>query len=172
MTMPPDTALTDDKKEEIQDSAEEAVMERINQANEASVMAGFKAPKGNEKVVQIAFRRGLCGECCAAVKARLDTDASLPEAYNIVDKLYNGDSHFFLETIDGNRVIEPTWKQIVVSKAEEDGSGRSHALALSDFPNVFVGTKEELKDKVVEACNLLKKPKESGELLKHWGIEF
>jgi len=149
--------------------ADTAVMNYLHEMNAQNAMFGIPAPEGNEALAQQHFRRGFCGESCDAVLAQLQAGSGSTLGFSKVDKNHGG-THYFLESADGRQVIEPTWKQIVVSHAEEQADAAACAQALAHFPAVFVGAKTDLAATVRAACQALDKPEAADDLLRHWGI--
>jgi hypothetical protein len=147
---------------------ETGVKRHIQQMNAGNAQWGIQQTPA-EAFAQSHFRRGLCGESCDAALEALQ-QSGLQGDFRKSNAEFNGETHFFLQTPDGSQVIEPTWKQIVVSHQEEQQHPERCAAALSNFPAVFVGSKEQLAAQVAAAYKALGKSQDSSAILGHWGM--
>ncbi|WP_186156734.1 hypothetical protein [Burkholderia gladioli] len=147
--------------------ANTAVSQHIQQMNAANAQWGItQTPQ--EAFAQSTFRRGLCGESCDAVLAALQRQGV--SGFSKTNLAHNNETHFFLQTQDGSHIIEPTWKQIVVSHREEQANPAAFAQALSRHPAVFVGTRDEFAAHIASACTAIGQPQRSDTLKGHWGL--
>ncbi|MBV2142614.1 hypothetical protein KUG47_03755 [Falsochrobactrum sp. TDYN1] len=148
--------------------ADNAVNRHIQQINADNAKWGINLSE-EESLIQSHFRRGLCGESCDAVLSSLQ-DTSLHGRVQKINAGYRGEVHFFLQSPDGEIFIEPTWKQIVVSRSEEQTNPTEIANKLNSFPDVFVGSKSQFSKQVANSCATLNKHHLISEVLNYWGI--
>jgi hypothetical protein len=140
--------------------ADSAVNGQIQHINTENAKWGITQTP-DQALAQSTFRRGLCGECCDAVLTAFDTEG-VTDFYK-VNLGHNGEVHYFLQTQDGQRFVEPTWKQIVVSRSEEQHL-TEYAQALSRYPAVFVGTREEY------TAHIASNPDGANVVKGYWGL--
>ena len=153
--------------EEIPQAANLAVIRLIHRINTDN--AGFGITQTEpEHFAQSKFRRGLCGKSCDAVLKTLNKQGVTD--YQKVNFAHKGETHFFLQTSDGEHIIEPTWKQIAVFHAEEQRQPVQFANALSHYPDVFVGTREAFEEHITSACRAIGAPARKEALKGYWGL--